>query len=110
MLSDAAKEVKFVAMLMKTMGIDVKIPITVRVDNVAAIFMAETANSSNRTRHVDICYHFIREYVEDEFIRIKFVTTDKNLADMFTKNTNKKVHSLHKEKMIAPMPITAKNE
>jgi hypothetical protein len=37
-LSDAAKEVKFVAMLMQTMGIKVKMPITVRVDNVAAIF------------------------------------------------------------------------
>ena len=64
----------------------------VRVDNVSAIFMAETANSTNRTRHVDMRYHFVREYVEEGIIKILFVSTDKNLADMFTKNATKKVY------------------
>ena len=72
-LSEAAKEVKFVAQVMMSMGIPVKSPIIVRVDNVGAIFMSENVTTSPRTKHVDIRYHFVREYVEDGFIEIIFV-------------------------------------
>ena len=36
------------------MGIKVKLPITVRVDNVGAIFMAENVAVSPRTKHIDL--------------------------------------------------------
>jgi hypothetical protein len=47
------------------MGIPVKLPVIVRVDNIGAIFMAENVTTSTRTRHVDVRYHFVREFVED---------------------------------------------
>ena len=99
-LSEAAKEVKFVSMLLTSMGIKVKYPIIVRIDNVAAMFMAETENSTSRTRHVDVRYHFVREFVEEGFIKIVFVSSDKNLSDMFTKNVNGNVYEEHHPKMI----------
>ena len=40
-LSEAAKEIKFVVMILESMGIIVELPIIVRVDNVGAIFMSE---------------------------------------------------------------------
>jgi hypothetical protein len=43
-----------------------------RVDNVGAIFMAENVTMSTRRRHVDVRYHFVREFVEDGFIKIIF--------------------------------------
>ena len=104
-LSDAAREIKFVIMLLQTMGVKVELPVKVRVDNVSAIFMAETANSTNRTRHVDMRYHFVREYVEEGIIKILFVSTDKNLADMFTKNATKKVYDLHANELVTSCPV-----
>ena len=100
-LSEATKEVKFVFMLLETMGVKVELPIVVRLDNMAAIFMAETANASNRTRHIDVRYHFVRNYVEDGFIKIIFVTTDQNLADMFTKNVKGETYNKHHKEIIA---------
>ena len=94
-LSDASKEVKFIYMLLESMGVKVQLPIIVRIDNIAAMFMAETANASSRTRHVDVRYHFVQEFVEDGFIKIEFVTTDKNLADMFTKNVKHNIYKNH---------------
>ena len=82
-------------MLLESMGIKVQLPIIIRLDSIAAMFMAETANASNRSRHVDVCYHFIQECVEDGFIKMEFVTTDKNLADMFTKNVKYDVYKWH---------------
>jgi len=53
-LLEAAKEVKFVMQVMMSMGILVKLPIIVRVDNVGAIFMSENVTTSQRTKHMDI--------------------------------------------------------
>ena len=75
-------------MLLKSMNLEVKLPITVRVDNVGAIFMSENVTTSNSTKHVDTRYRFVNELVEDGFIEIIFVKTKDNMADIFTKNTS----------------------
>jgi len=81
--SDAAKEIKFVYQILVTMGIKVKLPITVRVDNVGAIFMAENISVSQRTKHIDIRTKFLTEYIDDGFIKIIFVKSKDNLSDGF---------------------------
>ena len=77
------------------MGVEVKLPIVVRSDNVGAIFMTENPNSGVRTRHVDTRYHFVREHVEDGFIKIVFVKSEENDADIFTKNVGKEAYEKH---------------
>jgi hypothetical protein len=44
---------------------------------------------------VDIRYHFVREYVEEGFIRIIFVRSEENLADGFTKNVTGDIYDAH---------------
>nr|GEX88727.1 retrovirus-related Pol polyprotein from transposon TNT 1-94 [Tanacetum cinerariifolium] len=39
----------------------------------------------SRSKHIDILYHFIREQVEKGVVELFFVTTDYQLADIFTK-------------------------
>nr|GFA85330.1 retrovirus-related Pol polyprotein from transposon TNT 1-94 [Tanacetum cinerariifolium] len=39
----------------------------------------------SRTKHIDVCYHFIKEHVEKGTIEQYFVKTDYQLADIFTK-------------------------
>ena len=56
-LSEAAKEVKFIVQIMQSIGIKVKLPVIMRVDNVGAIFMAENLTTSQHKKHEDICYH-----------------------------------------------------
>jgi hypothetical protein len=58
-MSEAEKEIRFVYYLFESLGISVKLPIIVRLDNIGAIFMAENASSGVRTRHIDTRYHFI---------------------------------------------------
>ena len=47
-LSEAAKEIKFVHQLLLSIGIQVKLPIVVRVDNVGAIFMSKNTSTSGQ--------------------------------------------------------------
>ena len=72
-LSKAAKEIKFIVQVSISMGIPVKLPVIVRVDTVGALFMSKNVLTSSRTKHTDTRYHFVREFVEEEFVKIIFV-------------------------------------
>ena len=99
-LSEAVKEIRFIYQLLKEMGFEVVLPITVRVDNIGAIFMAENMQVSQRTKHIDTRLRFVNQYIDDGFIKIKFVGTNENDADLFTKNLGKDAHERHGEKLV----------
>ena len=86
-LSDVVKEWKFIAQLLMTRNIEVELPITVHVDNVGAIWLSNNRTTSDRKKHIDIRTAFVKEYQEDGKIFIKFVKSEDNEADIFTKNT-----------------------
>ena len=48
-----------------------------------------TVTTSDRTKHIDIRTSFVKEYQEDGKIIIKFVKSEENEADIFTKNTTR---------------------
>ena len=62
--------------------------------------MSSMNTSSNRTKHIDVRYHFVREFVEDKFIYIMFVRTKENDADIFTKNLDGNSYEEHAYKFI----------
>jgi len=51
--AEAVREAPFVAQILLFLGIPVKTPVNVWIDNVGAIFMIEHRTSSSRTRHMD---------------------------------------------------------
>jgi hypothetical protein len=95
-MSEAAKDVKFVAMILEAIGIEIELPIIMYCNNVGAIFMAENAMATVRTKLVDARYHFGREYVESGFLKIMFVNSKENKSDIFTKNVSSELHDKHK--------------
>jgi hypothetical protein len=105
-MSEAVREVKFTFQVLQTMNVQVSLPIKVNVDNIGAIFLAENRNTSERTKHVDIRYHFVREMIDKNFLSVKFVPTDQNIADIFTKNLDNKKFEFFQKKL----GIEAKNK
>ena len=67
------------------MKITVKYPVTVRVDTVGAIFIASNITTTCHTKHVDIRYKYVNEYVEDGVVKIVFVKSADNDSDILTK-------------------------
>jgi hypothetical protein len=94
-LSEAAKEIKFIVQILNSIGIKITMPIVVRVDNVGAIFISENNTATSRTKHIDVRYHYVREFIEDGFIKIVFVRSADNKSDMFTKNISSDVYENH---------------
>jgi hypothetical protein len=58
-------------------------------DNQGAIFNASNPVQEKQTKHIDICFHYIREKVSEGQVSFYFVRMDKNPADMFTKNLSR---------------------
>ena len=77
---------------MTSLGMQLRFPRILRVENVGAIFMSENNTATVRTRHVDARYNFVREYIAEGHIKIIFVKTADNLSDGFTKNVTQEVY------------------
>ena len=99
-LSETAKEIRFLYQLLTEMGIEVELPIVVRVDNIGAIFMAENIAVSPKTKHVDIRYRFVNDMVSERFLEVIFVGSLENDADLFTKNVKGEIYEKHSSKIV----------
>jgi hypothetical protein len=82
------------------MGIGLKLPITVKIDNVGAIFLSNNHSLGQRTKHIDIRRHFVKELLEQGIIKTAFVGTDNNNADLHTKNTSEETFKRHVHKQL----------
>nr|GEZ88449.1 ribonuclease H [Tanacetum cinerariifolium] len=54
-------------------------------DSKAVIAISCNPVQHSRTKHIDVRYHFIKEYVEKGIIELFFDETEYQLADLFTK-------------------------
>ncbi|KAK6115609.1 hypothetical protein DH2020_007878 [Rehmannia glutinosa] len=59
--------------------------ILIMCDNTSAITITQNPVLHSRTKHIDVRYHFIRDHVENKDITLEYISTDKQLADIFTK-------------------------
>ena len=99
-LSEAVKEVMFVVQLLDSMGIKYQLPVTVRVDNIGAIFMSKNINTSSRTKHVDVRTKYVNEFCENGVIKIIFVSSSENISDIMSKNLSADLNAKHSDKLI----------
>ena len=99
-LSEAVKDIIFLVRVCESMMLPVSLPVTVRVDNVGAIFLSENVTTSNNTKHVDIRSKFVWEYRENGTIKIIFVRSENNDSDIMTKNLVGTLYAKHSQKLV----------
>ncbi|GKD43760.1 retrovirus-related pol polyprotein from transposon RE1 [Tanacetum coccineum] len=68
-------------------------PTMIFCDNKSAIAIAENPVQHGRTKHINVKYHAIREAEKNEEVKLKYCTSETQLADMLTKSiTGKKLN------------------
>jgi hypothetical protein len=60
-------------------------PTVIHEDNAGCIAMSNNPVMHKRTKHIDIRYHFVRDAIARGDIVLKYIPTDKQLADALTK-------------------------
>ena len=72
-------------------------------DNIGAIYLGNNAKLSQRTKHIDVNHHFVREYIEKGLIKIVFVRSEEKEADIWTKNVKQDAYAKHTSKFMKNM-------
>ena len=67
------------------MKIEIKEPVVMFCDNTSAINISKNLVMHSKTKHIAIKYHFVRELVQDKEIRLEYVNSKEQIADIFTK-------------------------
>jgi len=79
------QQVKWIRALLKDLGFPQDQPTTVFEDNQACIKMIENETETQRTKHIDIKYHFLKHEQKNGVVKFVYMPTEDNLADLFTK-------------------------
>lgn len=91
--------------ILKDLGIHVSDPITLKCDNTSAINISKNPVTHCRTKHIAIRYHFLKDKVTEEEVKLEYVPTTKQVADIFTKPLSKDIFVyLHEKLGVVIMP------
>lgn len=85
-LCEAVKEALWIKYVLIDLKRSIDKPTTIFEDNQSCINMFENQKISNRTKHIDIKYHFVKEVIKNqEDISLKYCSSKEMIADMLTK-------------------------
>ena len=60
-------------------------PLTIKADNQGAIALVKDSKFHAQTKHIDLQYHFVHEAVEDGKMKMDYIPSSENIANIFTK-------------------------
>ncbi|CAI7800407.1 unnamed protein product, partial [Closterium sp. NIES-53] len=81
----AAQELRWLTYLLTDLGERPRSPPVLYVDNKAAIALCEEHRLEHRTKHIALRYFLARELQQRGQLRLRFVASQANTADIFTK-------------------------
>ena len=82
----AAMEATWLRNFLTERGCPQKCPLTLFSDSTSAIAMSVNPVHRERTKHIDVKAHYVREQVRDGKLQLKYVHTSVQAADTFTKS------------------------
>ena len=60
-------------------------PMILYCDNTSAINISKNLVMHAKNKHIAITYHYVRELVEDKQVKMEYIHTKEQIADIFTK-------------------------
>lgn len=84
-LCDACCQGVWIKRILGDCGYQIERPITIHCDNQSCLAIAKNPVLHNRTKHIDVKFHFIRDLVNDKKVQLEYCNTEDQIADAFTK-------------------------
>jgi hypothetical protein len=84
-LSEASQEAVACAQFFQELNIP-STPVVILSDNEAALDLADgTTTNHRKSKHIDIRYHQVRHFVQEGKVEVSHISTEYQIADIFTK-------------------------
>lgn len=91
-MTEAVKESIYLLRFLEEIGYEDFTTITLFNDNKGALKLAENPVLHNRSKHIDLRYHFIRDAVKQKLVKVEHLGTEDMLADLLTKGLSGPQH------------------
>ena len=88
-MTEIVKQLHWICYVYEELGFKLG-PLPLCVNNQGAMFLASNPAQEGQTKHIRIPEHYIHEAVELEEIKLYYIPTNLQFADIFTKNLGKK--------------------
>ena len=88
-MSIGAKEILWIRRLIEGFGLQQSGPTTVHSDSMSAIAMVSNPRSGSKTKHIDTKFHHVKDLVNNKVLKLEYVPTERNIADVLTKPLGK---------------------
>ena len=85
-MASTASELTWIKQLLADLNIKTEEPMKMFCDNQAARHIAANPVFHERTKHIEVDCHFVREKIQAKEIETPFVKSQDQLADVFTKD------------------------
>lgn len=82
----ASCEILHIKNLLNDLKITLNMPFLIHEDNQSTIKLLNNFENNKRCKHVDVKFHFVVDLITAGIIKIVYVSTDCQLADVFTKS------------------------
>ncbi|PKU86178.1 Retrovirus-related Pol polyprotein from transposon TNT 1-94 [Dendrobium catenatum] len=106
-LATAATDLIWLRRLLAEFHISSTKPTLLLCDNISVIALAHNPIFHARTKHVEIDFHFIRDCIKNQVLKIAHVYTADQLADLFTKSLSiSRFTSLRDKLTLAEAPVS----
>jgi hypothetical protein len=85
--SYTVKILDYIREICEDFGVWIDVP-TTYMDDKSAIAIAQSS-ATKKSKHIDVRFHIVRERIEEGTLRIEWVASNKNNADIFTKGLSR---------------------
>ena len=114
-MTNAISELVQIDALLKELGNEVEQPAVVCSDSKAALQITSNPVFHERTKHIEIDCHFIRQKIQAGLFRTEYVSSKEQLADILTKGLPRAQHEYMISKVgvlnvFAPTSLRGNNE
>jgi hypothetical protein len=92
---DCVQDMLFAMRVIESIGLRVRKPMKLTIDNKGAVDYSNNWSSGGRMRHACIKLSFIRELKEKDVIEVNWCRSEEMAADLFTKNLSGPIFKLH---------------
>jgi hypothetical protein len=101
----ASREIAWLRSLLKEIGFEQLAPTPLLCDNKSALLMVQNPVFHDRTKHIDIKYHYVRQQYQAKVIELLSVRSEDELADFLTKPLKPQQLRLNRSRIgVVPVP------
>ena len=99
-MSTATRMAQSLRQLMAELGVTQLKPTVIYGDNQPAVHIAQNAVCSEMSKHIDVCYHHIRDRIKRKEVLFVHIASEYQVADMFTKPMSVAKHATFTSKLM----------